>query len=170
MVGGCSNIIKENEQYQIMHSSNYFSDFDFDFDTRYLITNNPLSSSTVFFRNGIINFFPKVYYQTNGSDRRMYLLLSVHGKCRYFNKLWGVYRIHSGGVSQKSIGKNKIKGLENRLETIKHWDKYFDYKYKVESEQALRDYLKKLLFLYIKKKQLLKIIICILKLFKILKY
>ena len=131
LLGGYSNKIKDIEDYKIIHNHSLSSksNYNFDFDTRYLITKNPLSSSTIFFRNGVVNEFPDVWRQGFGGDRRLYILLSLHGKCRYINKSWGVYRIHSGGVTQKYEGNNKIAGIEARLEVIKRWDKYLNYKF-----------------------------------------
>ena len=172
LLGGYSNKIKEIEDYKIIHNHSLSSksNYNFDFDTRYLITKNPLSSSTIFFRNGVVNEFPDVYRQGFGGDRRLYILLSLHGKCRYFNKSWGVYRIHSGGVTQKYEENNKIAGIEARLEVIKRWDKYLNYKYSYESELELRAYLKKLLKLYIKEIKIIKSIICVFKLFRVIRY
>ena len=170
LVGGYAKTIRESEGFKIIHDNPPKYDPNFDFDTRYLIRYNPLSTPTAFFRNGVIKEFPDIYFKGAGGDRRLYMLLSLHGKCKFFKKPWGVYRIHSGGVTQNQKGENEIAGIEARLEVIKRWDKYFNYKYSDESELALRAYLKKLLKLYIKEVKIIKSIICVLKLLRVVRY
>lgn len=102
----------------------------YDVSTRELMISNPFSASQVMFRNFIIREFPSVYYQSTGEDRRLYLLLSQHGKCRVDCDVTGVYRKHSNSITKSRVTKEKI--LANQIESMqnaRNWNKYFDNRF-----------------------------------------
>lgn len=138
MIGGYAKKIFESEAFLTIHEDKPKIS-DSDIDTSFLIKHNPFSTLTVFFRNHLIKEFPDIYFTSRGGDRRLYLLLSVLGKIRYFNKAWGVYRIHRGGVSPKPADSfnTKISILLERISNTKAWDKYFAFRFQTESKEVI---------------------------------
>lgn len=107
----------------------------YDVSTRELMISNSFSASQVMFRNFIIKEFPPVYYQSTGEDRRLYLLLSQHGKCRVEFDVTGVYRKHSSSITNSRITQEQI--LDNQLERIRNarnWNKFFNNQYDQEEQ------------------------------------
>ena len=124
---------KEDFKFYNLHSLRGKS---FDFTQRDLMLYNPCITLTVMFRNisEIINNLPDVYSQGLGGDRRLFLLLLSYGKGRFVNDVVGVYRKHSGGIT--NIYKNSYSKLINgRIESIKNaikWNDYFNERYTYE--------------------------------------
>lgn len=106
-----------------------------DVDTAALMLSNPFVASMVMFRN-IVQEFPDVYYASIGEDRRLYLLLSLRGKCRFEPAVVGVYRSHSTSITGKRRASYEgRKGM--LLESIRNaerWNEYLGDKYCEEVE------------------------------------
>lgn len=136
IVGTNALVIREDEFF-LKASLLYDTAESFDFDAAYLMEKNPYSTLTVCFRNHLVNEFPEIYYSGIGGDRRLYLLLAQHGKCRYINDVVGVYRIHAGGVTQKYRQgvAGRIASNEEQIVNIQNWNRYFGNLY---DEQARR--------------------------------
>ena len=139
IIGANALIIRENENYSIAHLLHDKAE-SFDCDTAYLMEINPYPTLTVCFRNHIINEFPEIYYAGLGGDRRLYLLLSQYGKCRYINDVVGVYRIHSGGVSQKNWDgvDGRVAACVEQIANAENWNHYFGDLY-TEQIKRVRD-------------------------------
>jgi glycosyltransferase involved in cell wall biosynthesis len=126
IVGANALSIREDENYSVAHLL-YDKVESFDFDTAYLMETNPYPTLTVCFRNHLINEFPEIYYTGLGGDRRLYLLLSQHGKCRYENNVLGVYRVHFGGASQKNRDgiDGRVAACKEQIANVENWNRYF---------------------------------------------
>lgn len=108
----------------------------FDFDTRQLMLHNPCPTLTVVFRNGLIKHFPPIYFTGSGGDRRLYILLSQHGKCHRLVDATGVYRIHpdsATGKRRSSYEGRKGMLLESIL-NAERWNEYLGGGYQHEVE------------------------------------
>lgn len=103
----------------------------FDFDTRNLMLSNPCPTLTVMFKNGLVNQFPSIYFEGTGGDRRLYLLISQFGKCRFIPEITGVYRVHSSSVTntRDSSYRGKKRRLKNSIECAERWNSYFSERY-----------------------------------------
>ena len=97
----------------------------FDFDTAYLMERNPCVASAVMFRN-IVHNFPPVYFQSTGEDRRLYLLLSMLGKCRWEPDVVTVYRRHGASITgSRHSFESKAAALREEITNAENWDRYF---------------------------------------------
>lgn len=152
LIGGSANRIYEYENFKNLHKPAVIADTDFDFNTSYLISKNPLSTLTVCFRTDLINEFPKDYHKMIIKDRGLYTLLSEYGKCRFTKEIFGVYRIHSKGVSNIFRGNylKAIEGLKESMYTAEIWNKYLNNKYNVEVREVKHTRSLKIIKYYLK--------------------
>jgi glycosyltransferase involved in cell wall biosynthesis len=137
LVCGNALTIREDEGYRVLRVARN-APSSFDFGTRELMLENPCPTLTVMFRSGLVREFPDIYYKGSGGDRRLYLLLSEHGRCRYFNDVLGVYRIHSGGATQRrqSSYKGVLSNLRELIRNAEMWNEYFGGTYFVEVQRV----------------------------------
>lgn len=108
----------------------------FDFGTRELMLRNRCPTLTVVFRNRIIQHFPPIYFTGTGGDRRLYILLSQHGKCRFLPDITGVYRMHpdsSTGKRRSSYEGRKGMLLES-IRNAERWNEHLGGGYQNEVE------------------------------------
>lgn len=98
----------------------------FDFDTAHLMTSNPCVASQVMFRNHLVTEFPEVYHRSTGEDRRLYILLSQHGACRFDPDVTGVYRIHDESITVRrtSSYQGTIDGHREQIRNAQDWNEY----------------------------------------------
>jgi glycosyltransferase involved in cell wall biosynthesis len=59
--------------------------------------NNPVSTSSVVYRNVLPGELPEAFYGLSYPDLAFYFLLAEKGKIQYLKDIWGVYRIHKNG-------------------------------------------------------------------------
>lgn len=109
----------------------------FDFSTADLMVSNPCVASQVMFRNGLVRSFPDIYFRSTGEDRRLYLLLSRFGRCRYDMAPTGVYRVHAESITSKKAASyaGRLAALEERIENARMWNEHFGGAY--QREQAI---------------------------------
>jgi len=145
LVGGYAKKVFEREAYRITHHDPPLLK-DFDVSTSYLIYKNPFSTLTVFFRNYLFNSFPAVYMVGTGGDRRLWMLLSCYGKCRYVNKPLGVYRVHSKGLSSRGIRSvtDQRAIILERIEVTWAWAKFLGPRFYLKSLSVIIFYVFKL--------------------------
>lgn len=150
LTGGYAKQIFQSENFQVVHDKPRYNS-SFDFDTGFLFCENPLSTLTACFRNNVIKEFPDIYLYGAGGDRRLYMLLSQHGKCRYVHEALGVYRIHKGGITNEFKGgwKARVKGMEKILDRTDKWNRYFENKFAVEAESLKQSMYLKLLRIHL---------------------
>jgi len=112
----------------------------FDFGLRDLMIYNPGSTLTAVFRNGLVNEFPDIFYKSSACDRRLYILLSQYGKCKYLRDVTAAYRVHATSIT--SIRRSTYYGrLELELEGIRNailWNEYLDGNFLQEVEIVQR--------------------------------
>lgn len=58
-----------------------------------------MATSSVMFRNGLLNDYPDWFYQSKSGDIPRYILLAKKGKIGYIPEVMSVYRKNRGGVS-----------------------------------------------------------------------
>ncbi len=124
----------------------------FDLGTSDLMLINPFVASQVMYRNNLVTEFPDIYFMPSGEDRRIYLLLSQYGKCRFEYDVTGVYRIHCGSITSKtkSTYESMLKNLRERIALAKKWNAYFDHKFDKEEEVAIAGFAKRIVILAFK--------------------
>lgn len=129
LVGGKTSTVSDIENFEIIREPVFRKEYDF--NTGDLLLSNPLSTLTACFRNNIIKVFPDIFYEGYAGDLALYLLLSKHGKCKFFSDNYGVYRKHSGGVSNafKGGGHKKIMNLIESINRAERWNRFFKNKY-----------------------------------------
>jgi glycosyltransferase involved in cell wall biosynthesis len=139
LVGGNALAIDEQEGYK--KASLIFSNAleSYDFTTADLIERNHLPTLTALFRNRVVEKFPTEYFTSSiGGDRIIYITLSLHGKCRFMNQVFGVYRKHAGGVTD--VYRNSVKGQLRRLQDLFAFavelHSYFDGRFEKETTSA----------------------------------
>lgn len=131
----------------------------FDVSTRELMISNSFSASQVMFRNFIVKEFPPIYHLSTGEDRRLYLLLSEHGKCRVECDVTGVYRKHTSSITNSRVTPEQI--LDNQLERIRNarnWNRYFGNRFDQEERLVTSKTGKNIVINMLRRKQLQKAI------------
>lgn len=110
-----------------------------DVSTRDLMENNPFSASEVMFRNFLIKEFPPIYYESTGEDRRLYILLSQFGKCRFDLDVTGVYRIHPGSITTRRVAsyRSKLELIEESIRNVRAWNNYLKGEYGNEENRVI---------------------------------
>lgn len=134
----CNNasLVREEEDFSILHPmKNQIAPYDF--GPTELMVSNPCITLTAMFRNHLLTDFPGVYFEGTGGDRRLFLLLSLHGKCRYINDVVGVYRRHSGGLSaRKGNFAEVLKSGEETIRNAESWNRYLNGQYQAEENSV----------------------------------
>jgi len=111
----------------------------FDFGTRDLLLTNPCIASTAMFRNGLVKEFPPIYFRATGEDRQLWLLLSLHGKCRFINEVLGVYRKHGRSITgSRNSFEQKMAALEEQVRNAEMWNEWLGGRYTAEVDQVRR--------------------------------
>lgn len=155
LVGSLAGKIYEEENFKKIHYPK--SQNDFDFDTGYLILQNPISTLTACFRSGVVTEIPDIYFSGgSGGDRRLYILLSQFGKCRFIDEQVGVYRIHKGGVTnsyRKGTDDVVIEKLKRSIKHAENWNNYLGGLYNKEVEIIKNKQYPKITKLYFKNKK-----------------
>jgi glycosyltransferase involved in cell wall biosynthesis len=103
-----------------------------DYTDKDFILMNPVSNLTIMYRNILSKSFPSLYLKFTLVDLSRNLMLAQHGKCRYFNDVVGVNRLHDKGITAHYRVKDlrqKIKTIEESIEFTKEWNDFFDNKY-----------------------------------------
>lgn len=131
----------------------------FDFDTRFLIKQNPCIASQVFFRN-IISEFPDIYYESTGEDRQLYILLSLKGMGRFDVHPTGVYRIHKASITNlRNTYDLLVKANLERLHNAEIWNAYLDNRFEAEVELVRSSTSKNLVFLALTNRKFLDAVV-----------
>jgi hypothetical protein len=90
-----------------------------DVSTADLIERTHFATLTTLFRNRTVKEFPIERFKSSlGGDRIIQLVLSLHGKCRYIHQVFGVYRVHNGGITD--LYRKGLQGMIRR-----HQDMFF---------------------------------------------
>jgi len=155
LVCGNALTIREDEGYQVLRVAKN-APSSFDFGTRELMMfDYPCITLTVMFRNSLVyeRDLPQIYYWGVGGDRRLFLLLSLRGKCRYVNDVLGVYRTHSGGVTQirSRTYQGRIDSLREKIHKSEAWNEYLGGMYAQEVQQVKDECARKIVNLALKK-------------------
>lgn len=111
----------------------------YDFSTSDLMTYNPCIASQVVFRNNLVTEFPPVYFESTGEDRRLYLLLSRFGKCRFDISVTGAYRIHPASITQRRSNnyQGRVSLRREQVQNARRWNEYFDFEFSDEAAQVV---------------------------------
>jgi len=139
LVGSNAISVREDENFLKARLIHDFAE-SFDVDTAYLMEKNPFPTLTTCFRNNLIKEFPEIYFSGMGGDRRLYLLLSQYGKCRYISDVVGVYRVHRTGAthifSQGVAG--QMARYKEQIKNARNWNRYFKNAY-ISQERLVVD-------------------------------
>jgi hypothetical protein len=63
-----------------------------------LLSGNFIQTCSVVFRAGLLDGFPDWFHSVLPGDWALHILHALHGDIGYIDEIWGVYRVHSGGV------------------------------------------------------------------------
>ena len=85
---------------------------------------------SVIFRSSILKSFSENQKNNISGDYSLFLLLSEHGKIKYFNETMGVYRIHDGGVWSKV---NETARKSDSIDKLFKLYKYFEHDKMIQS-------------------------------------
>lgn len=99
---------------------------------------SPGHTSTYFYRNGLVDTYPKWMYGDVMTDFPTYMLHSRYGKAKFINEFTAVYRHHPNGVSNK--GWNAIKANKRRIFVYENVNHDFHYRYRKIINPILADY------------------------------
>lgn len=92
----------------------------------HLCYNNPVSTSSVLYRNVLPRELPDGFYDLIYPDLAFHFLLAEKGKIQYLPYNWGVYRIHHGG---EWSGKSKYSQYRNLWQFYRQLDSFLEGKY-----------------------------------------
>lgn len=127
----------------------------FDFDTGFLILQNPCVASQVFFRN-IVSEFPSIYYESTGEDRQLYILLSLIGMCRFDIHPTGIYRIHEASLTKlRNTYDLRVKANLERIHNAEIWNKYLENRFEAEVRLVRSSTSKNLVIFALKNRKIL---------------
>lgn len=96
-----------------------------------------ISNSSLVYRNlGLED--PDFFHHTTMSDLALMLVLSEHGKIKYFPEVMSVYRIHERGLS--TTGFQGIEHNEKSIELFRRLDAHLSFKYHGRFMRRIADY------------------------------
>jgi glycosyltransferase involved in cell wall biosynthesis len=99
--------------------------------------------SVVFRREPLLGELPPFFLDTLTADWLLWLLACGEGRMRYLARSMGVYRLHSGGVSQ-GFGRRPERLFRDRVNMLLHLDRHFGGRLRDVFAPAIRFYLGKL--------------------------
>lgn len=91
-----------------------------------LLTQNFIPTCSVLFRNGLIKEFPNQYYKILAGDWLLHVMLARFGRLGFINEIWGVRRIHEGGLMSKASKEDR---LSINIECLEIIDSYLGLYY-----------------------------------------
>jgi glycosyltransferase involved in cell wall biosynthesis len=148
--------IREEEDYKIAHLVKRETE-PYDFTTRDLMIKNRCVTLTVMYRHGLVNEFPPVFFESTGTDRRFFILLTLHGKGHVSPDVVGVYRTHKNSLTgAKMSPKGRIAAMEEAIRNARNWNDYFDHEYDAEEEYVCSNTAQNLAILAFQQKKFLK--------------
>jgi glycosyltransferase involved in cell wall biosynthesis len=148
--------IREEEEYKIAHLIKRESK-PYDFTTRDLMIKNRCITLTVMYRNGLVKEYPPIFFESTGTDRRFYILLTLHGKGYVSPDVVGVYRTHKNSLTgAKASPEGKIAAMEEAIRNARNWNEYFNHEYDPEEEYVCSHTAQNLAVLAFKQKKVLK--------------
>ncbi len=98
-----------------------------------LRSTSPVHTSSVLFRNHLVDPLPQWYYELAVGDWPLWMLLAEQGNLGYIDEIMSARRIHQGGVWS---GRDSITKLREWLETHDVLDQHLHGKYHDAIEQG----------------------------------
>ena len=96
------------------------------------------TASTVF-RNVFKHGMPDWWWKTASGDLGIFIEVAKHGNIKYLPETMGVYRKHSGGMTNIHTPKNRF-FIQNRMEMFQNLDEYLDTRYSATINQTVLKY------------------------------
>lgn len=87
-----------------------------------------LGTASTVFRNVFTNEMPDWWWKTASGDLGIFIEVAKHGDIKYLPETMGIYRKHSGGMTNIHTPQNRF-FLENRMEMFQNLDEYLDFDY-----------------------------------------
>ncbi len=87
---------------------------------------NFIAGSAAMLRKDVLGQFPDWFYDLPYGDWPLYILCAQHGKIGYIDEIFGVYRIHSGGVWSRL---DPIKKLESLIAFYQIMNAKLDFRF-----------------------------------------
>ncbi len=108
--------------------------------------NSPGHTSTIVFRNHLIDSFPKWFSKCYIGDEPLFLILSKYGKAKFINSISSVYRQHLSGISTRNFTFEK--DYLGRIYMYKELNAYFNKKHSKYIHNLIAQYYFKLSKVY----------------------
>lgn len=102
-----------------------------------VIFQNFLPTCSVVFRKGLFGEFPGCFYDMPSADWFLNVLNAERGAIGYIDEIWGVRRVHPGGVISMKSPREK---LVFNIKCIEMINKYFHFRYKKQANEKLLAY------------------------------
>jgi glycosyltransferase involved in cell wall biosynthesis len=102
-----------------------------------------LGTASTVFRNIFKPGMPNWWWETASGDLGIFIEVAKYGMIKYFPESMGVYRKHSGGMTNIHTLQNQY-FLRNRMEMFQNLDSYFDLKYQEILVKTIEKYQKQL--------------------------
>ena len=148
--------IREEEDYKIAHLIKKEPE-PYDFTTRDLMIKNRCITLTVMWRHGLVKEYPPVFFKSTGTDRRFFILLTLHGKGHVSPDVVGVYRTHKNSLTGKKMSpEGQVAAMEEAIRNAKNWNTYFNHEYDAEEEYVCSNTSQNLAILALHQKKFLK--------------
>jgi glycosyltransferase involved in cell wall biosynthesis len=148
--------IREEEDYKIAHLIKKET-LPYDFTTRDLMIKNRCITLTAMYRNGLVKEFPPIFFESTGTDRRFFILLTLHGKGYASPDVVGVYRTHKNSITGARMSpEGRIAAWEEAIRNVRNWNAYFNYEYNTEEEFVCSNTAQNLAILAFQQKKFLK--------------
>jgi glycosyltransferase involved in cell wall biosynthesis len=120
----------------------YSNDVNYEFNKRIftledILFQNFLPTCSVMFRNKLFSDFPLFYDGMFAADWFLHVLNAQYGNMGYINEVWGIRRVHEGGLISMESDKAC---LEVRIVTMKIIDEYLEFKYTKQMNDVILSY------------------------------
>jgi glycosyltransferase involved in cell wall biosynthesis len=97
------------------------------------------TASTVFRNVAAFRDFPDWWIHSASGDLGIFILAAEQGSIRYFDEPMGVYRKHSGGMTNIHTSHNQ-KFIQNRKQMFEEVDAYFQHQYSAILSETIQKY------------------------------
>lgn len=96
-----------------------------------------IPTATLVYRNLLQKPIPEFYKTILSGDIFIVIMVAHHGKARFLNENFAIYRVHSGGITKSDKHKNKSE--EAKAQLYERLNKLLDYKYDATFRKILFD-------------------------------
>lgn len=97
-----------------------------------IVPGNFLQTGSVVFRRGLFDSLPEWFTKMPTYDWPLHVLNTERGNIAYLDELWGVYRVHEGGLwSTQMSTYSRLDDVENMIDAYALIDEHLKFRYSV---------------------------------------